>query len=313
MTKYLYYSNRFPSTGKKRYLTNILSLFPSYTREWIWSKLATYHNLPAGLNHNKSHQMRLIHEALALGRIPVLKPFLLNCRHNFGYKVASEWESFYDLSSSYVRYKDNISRPLDYIREQDFFKLPWKNMDGILRIRDRDITSAENNKYQLIVREGVNLFLSAQPAIFFDYQIILMEQQYLREIGNEVVQKLGKFYAMHYRAPDKGMMPTPRYLNLPTYYRKELSIEHLTKKLISVFPPQHNLYVLANIWHQPDYFRQLEKHYRIFRYYDFPKLRSFIEASVPNTFILFVIEQYIWGKALKRYQVRWRPSRPEIM
>ena len=62
---------------------------------------------------------------------------------------------------------------------------------------------------------------------------------------------------------------------------------------------------MANIWHRPDYFAALKKHYRVFRYHDFPQLRRFIESSKPNTFRLLVIEQYIFAKALKTYIVRW--------
>ena len=300
MSKYLHYSNQFPS-GRKRYVTRVLSLFPACIREWIWFKLTAAHTWSAGLIHNRAHQMLLVREAMALGRTPVLKPFLFNSAHNFGRQVESEWAGFFDLSASYVRRQGKATEPLDYILAKALFRPGFLCKNSILRVRGREVTPAENDRYALIIREGQGLFLPGQPDAWSGCQPVFLECQRLRDIGDRVVQRLGAFHALHYRFPDRGTHMEA----FPRAYREDLSMDHLASKLANgIFPAGSKLYVLANIWNQPDYFDALGRRYEVLRYYDFPELRAFIDDG-PNTFLLFLVEQYIWQKARKRHQVRW--------
>ena len=308
MSRYLHYSSQFPS-GRKRYVTRVLSLFPACIREWIWFKLTAAHTWSAGLNHNRAHQMLLAREAMALGRTPVLKPFRFDRAHNFGRQVESEWAGFFDLSASYVRHQGKATEPLDYIMAKALFRPGFLCKNSILRVHGREVTPAENDRYALIIREGQGLFLPGQPDAWSSCQPVFVECQHLRDIGDRVVQSLGAFHALHYRFPYRG----ERTARFPRSYREDLSMDRLASKLANgIFPAGSKLYVLANIWNQPDYFDALGRRYEVFRYYDFPELRAFIDDG-PNTFLLFLVEQYIWQKARKRHQVRWSVTLPEVI
>ena len=194
---YLYYSHHHPRSIQ---YTRAL-MFP-YIREWMNYRLIKGVYTAEGLSHNRCHAVTLIREAYSLGRIPVLKPPHLLPDHNFGYPVDGSWGNFYDLSQSYIFYKGKKHEKLHYVMASDFFKLPLRHNFSSLRVKDRDISPEENLRYRLIVREGHSLFLPIQKKELQDYQLLWCEQEHLRNIGDEIINRLNPFFVVQYRFPD---------------------------------------------------------------------------------------------------------------
>ena len=307
MTQYLYYSTpfRFPSKIKNwKKFADLLShsLFnrlPPIMRERLLLKLRRY-NLGAGLNHNKSHQAKLIIEASTLGRVAVVSPFILSKEHNFGYKIVGDCENFYDLADSYICYRNEAgkeaTKPFSYIQSDTFFNSFQTSKKNILTVfYDRAITYKDNKNYQLIIRQGgglpIRLRMLDKPSCYIVYK----EAANVRQIGDQVCKALGDFYTLRYRVPDGRN------------YKKSLPLSWLDKlvELVpTIYPPGEKLYILSNIWNQPDYFNKLKKIYRVYTYKDFPQLRRFIHSRTPNTFLLFAIERYMATKSQKHYEIR---------
>ena len=317
MTKYLYYSNGPPQmfriTGLLTRILNrlwqaLLYCLPPITRERLLLKAHKYsYRTGVGLRHNLSHQENVITEALFLGRMPILPPFVLGKEHNFGHWVDGEHKNFYDLEHSQIHYRHerrrHIAQPLSYIQSHDFFSsCNFKRRNILLVPHDQRITDEDNKKYRLIIRQqggrGAPLNLSSpifKKAEDRRWQVAWMETDRIRRLGDQVCDQLGDFYALHYRVPD-GMNYNNKLPSEP--------LDKLREFLPTLFPSGKNLYILSNAWNQPDYFNGLKEIYQVYTYNDFPQLKQFIHLQSPNTFLLLAIELYIIKKARKYYEIR---------
>ena len=305
--------------GASKPVALALSLLPPRLRlRWFWCRwFPERMNWPAGFagfDHNTSHLKTLIVDARHLGRIPVLRAFHLDPKHNFGHLASGKLDDYFDLSRSCLLDKTTGNRhPLVYINEQELFALlRRKRQHSILRIpRRREVTERENDKYSLIVKETGGFHVIPEGE---SYRVILEDAVRIADYGDAVARQLGEFYALGYRhlkAFERKHLPARR-----KKYRGKLPVSRLAAELPGIFPPGSKLYVFSNIWNQPDYFRPLERHYKVFRYYDFPVLRTFIGGGgggAPNTFMLYAIEQRIAKKAQKCFRVHWHPDKSGII
>ena len=324
MYKYLYYSPKVRILSgnniakrivvKHFILLVIQKLLPKYIFEYLWHRLEKrlIARCFAGLSHNIAHQKILICEATIYERIPVIHKLFLEGWHNFDYEVYTNIEDFYDLSKSYIVVKNKeakeIKKPITYIKAEDFFKLSkWRKYKILKKDRNNLISALEDKNYNLIIREGMGLFLPHELVERHKskYKIVLEESAQVKKIGDSIIQELGtKFYTLHYRYLDDGA----RFDNKAKNYKKLLSVDFLAERLPKIFSKGEKIYLFSNIWNDKNYFNALKKDYILFFYYDFPALKKLIDTNTPNTFLLFTIEKYIAKNAQDHFELHWHPN-----
>ncbi len=318
--RYLYYSTSFspilPSYRLTKYTSSyvnrFLRLLSSYERErisyWlnynakVWPFRRNRYNF-AGFSHNQGYlKLVYIPQAIVWNRIPVIHPMLLDLRHNFLQPASQEWESYYDLSASSIRYEDGRIVPLPYIHSKAFFPLLRENPDSVLVTNNLKEISQEDNQQHKIIIWKTKSALPLRPKIQNPkFEILLSETNEIRKIGDDIARQLGNdFYVLKYRYPDSWDHNWGRFKQA---YVEHLNIDLLVRKLPAIVPSGSNLYVMSNIWKQPDYFAKLRKLYRLFTYNDFPALRKLIETKSPNSFLLLVIENYFAKQATRWIKV----------
>jgi len=314
--RYLYYSTHFsPALFSVRltmsvsyHINRFIRVLPCYECEiisyWLNYEAKTWpfrRNKAdtAGFLHNQAYLNKIyISQAIVSNRIPVIHPMLLDLRHNFSQPVSQEWENYYDLSASSIRYDDGKITPLPHIHSKDFFPLLKENPDSVLATDSlKAISQEDNQKYKIIIWKKKEPLPLAPKIPNPKFKILLSETNEIKKIGDNIVKQLGKnFYVLKYRYPDSWEGKWDRFSQT---YIEYLNIDKLVRKLPAIIPSGSNLYIMSNIWKQPDYFDKFRKVYKLFTYHDFSTLRKLIESKHPNTFLLLAIENYCAKKAIR--------------
>jgi hypothetical protein len=261
-----------------------------------------------GILHWLSNLKAIIMEAIYLNRIPIITPPLLHPQHNLGIKLNSPWSKYLNLSQTEVYFRNNeefelMQKPFMFILDEDFKNLNFGE-DQVYKIgHEHEITDAENNNYELIVRsvDGVKMgwWLRAVPVkIKKNTRINLKVSDDVLRISKNIIERLGWYAAVHVRRGDR----LKRNKNL----KKFTSPQHIFKTLRDIVPLKANVYILTDE-RDRNYFNYLREHYKIYQYFDFDELNVIVSGKEPDNNFLFLIEQRIFENAAKKIETfKWR-------
>ena len=244
----------------------------------------------AGINHLKSALGLLIKESLSLNRTPIVFTPRFLATHNFDKAVDASWGKYIDLSRIVIT-KDGATHYVEAVEEDAIV-----NRDAltVLEVKGKHlITPAENAAYRVIVKNnpsGLGL-----DAVYthdeFDFNVEFLPSRAVRHHADQVWRRLGEYHAMHVRRGDM-LAEKARCPNLAEDTRPEKILETLSR----VLAKGARVYVLTDEQDR-NYFEILKQDYQIFRYFDFPELKAFVEGDHPDNFFLYEIEKLIFANA----------------
>ena len=274
---------------------------------------------------------RIFKEAQHLNRIPVVGGFTISQNHNIGdHRADLHFEDYLDLSNGItVQFKQGCHRPtashLDWMKEKEL-DLASYAPDRVYNLADDEVVTTEmNQRYDVLIRRNPTFkyatvhkkYKQARYLIDFPYsekvntladevlgtlsisrQDAMAAQHYfLNRVNSSGWDQqydgipLNKVYyaCMHVRAAFKDRdYEQPIF---PFVAEKE-QIESVVKQAIK---KGSRLYIMSDI-HQPNFFDFLKSDYRVYRYYDFPKLRELVSGEggkkIDNV-MLYLIEKNI--------------------
>ena len=254
-----------------------------------------------GIRHCLFNLKALILEAAYLDRIPVVRPLRMHPKHNFGIKLNTQWAKYWDLHKTEVYYRNNekyelMQKPFSFILEEDFKDLKFGDNQVYRLNYQQEITEADNNKYDLIIRSLRGIYrgwwLDAVPdKIQKNIRISFKVSDDVARISREIIQLLGWYAAVHVRRGD--MLRRNKCLN------KFTSPKHIYRTLREIVPFESNVYILTNE-RDRNFFDYLKKHYRIYQYFNFNELVEIVSGHEPDNYFLFMVELNIFENAEKK-------------
>ena len=249
-------------------------------------KYETCAPVTSGLLHQASNLRCLLHEAHATGRLAVLPSLRLRPEYNFGVRLDWRWERYFDLPGSSLIDSDGRKRPLPLADP------PPEHGVRMLRVRGKRRIPDRARGYPLVVRRishpqfakvvpvdtcpplEIDLCASA-PAVALAQRVITL----LERVGD------GHFVAVHVRRGDRvSGGEYPAWMTEPAHLVRSLQEREVRDGAV--------LYV-ASDERSPDFWRPLQKRYRLFRYSDFPPLRALVSRAgpaPPDNYLLFRVE-----------------------
>ena len=239
----------------------------------------------------KSALSLLIKESLSLNRTPVVFTPRLLSSHNFAKEVDASWDKYIDLDKIAIM-KDDVTSYVKALRRDVLADLD--DAASILEVKGKHlITASENAEYKLIIKNnasGLGLD-SVYRHDDFDFDVDFFPSDGLLCHADQIGRQLGAYHSIHVRRGDK-LTDKERYPNLEQDTRPAKIYETVSR----VLPKGSRVYILTDEKTE-NYFDVLEKDYQIFRYFDFPELKRFVEGDHPDNFFLYEIEQLIFAKA----------------
>ncbi len=274
---------------------------------------------------------RIFKEAQHLNRIPVIGEFNISQTHNMGdNRTDLRFEDYLDLSDSVtVQLDQGCHKPtashLDWMKEQELDLASYAPDKVYNLAADEIVTEEMNQHYDVLIRRDPT-FKYAIACKKYKYDRYLIDFLYSEKVNSLTDKVLDAFgisrhdamAAQHYflnRVNSSGW--DQQYDSIPlrkVYYAclhvraafedrdyeqpifpfvaaKE-QIESVVKHAIR---KRSRLYIMSDI-HQPDFFDFLKSDYRVYRYYDFPKLRGLVSGEggkkIDNV-MLYLVEKNI--------------------
>lgn len=242
----------------------------------------------AGLTHQAANLVCLLREAQATERLAILPPLHLDARHNFGVRREWRWERYFDFGASSLTDAKGQRHPLPIADH------PPRKGAQTLYLRGRAQIPNRARGYPLVVRRiSRPLFREALPTNDWPAaKVELRACARARSLARPVVLRLralgdGGFVSVHVRRGDRvAAGDYPDWLTAPPHIRRCLLDRGVADGAV--------VYV-ASDERDPEFWRPLQKTYRLFRYADFPTLDALIAGAdeAPDNYLLFQVEQEV--------------------
>ena len=308
----------------------------------------------AGLDHILAVVKGAIKEAMHLKRVLVIDKYTMLARHNLGHELKDlDIERYINLIKTQVyKIKNNgsiekINDTLHYVRAENFDHDKYPE-ESVLELSDvTPISEAQNNKYKVIVRTTVDFSYNSQvysdvliAALYPSDKVVHLTDIVLQAMGTSLsdTEKLSAVYRGIEYASNKEM-EQDAILDNPLHYaclhirgndfakyasyKQTMSNAHIRDVMKQRIPKGMRVYLMTDIT-KPGYLSFLEKDYTVYRYSDFPELKSLIsgnKSSVDNA-MLYSVEKNIMQHAHIKltdadkvfriintsciYKIRWR-------
>ena len=256
-------------------------------------KYETAGPVEAGLDRHVSNLRCLLREAHTTGRLAVVPPPSLSSRYNFDVWSDPKWETFFDLRDS---------RLVDAAGNQHPLPVAPRGLLAAARVHvvrpGEPVPAASGGRGTLAIRQTRNdAFERDVPLDLSAVEIRLHSSTRVKELARDVVERIealdgGRFVAVHVRRGDR-LAQYPGRLTEPAHIRECLKRWDV--------PDGSVLFVMSDE-RAADFFRPLQEHYRLFRYVDFPRLRSlvFSDDAVPDNHLLYCVESEVAKSARLR-------------
>ena len=286
-----------------------------------------------GVDNVFSMLKHIFREARYLNRIPVIGEFNISQTHNMGdNKTDLRFEDYLDLSNGItVRLEQGCHRPtvsrLDWMKEQEL-DLASYAPDQVYNLADNEVVTEDMNQcYDVLIRRDPT-FKYVSTCKKYKYDKYLIDFPYsgkVNSLADEVLDTFGisrhdamaaqhyflsrinsskwdqeydsipmnkVYYAcMHVRAVFKDRdYEQPIF---PFVAARE-QIEPVVKQAIR---EGSQLYIMSDV-HQTDFFDFLKSDYKVYRYYDFPKLKELVSGEKIDNVMLYLVEKNIMKHAM---------------
>ena len=286
-----------------------------------------------GLFHNYHNLRCFLLEASLLRRIAVIQNLRLNPKHNFGVPVSGDPERYCTLPPQET---GQDQQPIRWIRFEEFepeLKCTASSQIRYIGENEGHYISQENDRrYKVIVRkvnpgrvyrslvsnwlrEGRLLDFSTMPPLPASKEVKSLAEVILKSMGLSAALSEEKnrhltptedgFYAcLHLRWSDRAKQ-------YGFVMRQFLTARAIRSRLnrIADLPRGSHLYIMSDHWDR-GYFDLLKRDYKVWRYYDFPQLRSLVPDTErggqnrlrSDNFFLFAVELELMRRAAVRVQ-----------
>ena len=272
-------------------------------------------------------------EARHLGRIPAIGKFTMSPSHNLG-NLRSDlcFEDYLDLSNGVVLQFEHgghkpITSHLDWIKEEEL-DLTSYAPDKIHALEpDKIVTEKMNQHYDVLIRRDPT-FRYVRACAKYKYGSFIIDfphSEKVNQLTDEVLSVLGisrahAMAAQHYFLSRMHDMYSfgrgdPLYDNIPLdngYYvcmhvrvsdrdsgwpifAFTSSKEQIKTLLMNTVGKGARIYIMSDV-HRPNFFNFLKPDYRVYRYYDFPRLRQLTSseaAGKTDNVMLYLVEKNI--------------------
>ena len=281
-----------------------------------------------GLLHHQSNLRCLLQEASSLRRIAVIQNLRLAPWHNFGVPVPGDPERYCTLPSQET---GQDQQPFRWIRFEEFEPELKRTASSQIRYISESeghfISREDDRRYSVIARKLTSGLvcrlcsnwrrgrggLSEIPA-----RLPFPASKEVKSLAEEILKSMGLSVAW---SEEKNRHPTPtedgfyaclhlrwgdRAKNYGFVMRQFLTAKAIRWRLnrIADLPRGSHLYIMSD---QRDrgYFDLLKRDYKVWRYYDFPQLRSLVpdtkrggqNRSRSDNFFLFAVELELMRRA----------------
>ena len=281
------------------------------------------------MRHSYANLRCLLREASSLRRIAVIQNLRLLPRHNFGVPVPGDPERYCTIPSQET---GQDQQPFRWIRFKEFepelkrtASSQIKYISYIGKSKEHFISREDDRRYSVIVRKfrsniicrkqfsnwrGRLSEISAPLPFAASKEVKSLAEEILKSMGLSAAWSEAKnrhptptedgFYAcLHLRWSDKAK-------NYGFVMRQFLTAKAIRRRLnrIADLPRGSHLYIMSD---QRDrgYFDLLKRDYKVWRYYDFPQLRSLVpdtersgqNRSRSDNFFLFAVELELMRRA----------------
>ena len=244
--------------------------------------------IPGGLGHETSNLVSLLREAHLTHRLAVVPRLELASKHNFGIRHDWRWEDFYDFDRSHLtdaagcvhplpiaRCRPDCARPL-VVEAGAAIPGPERSQRWVVRRINTEMAHASMGDTLSALKVRIELFPSPQIA------------ELARETVAEILSSSGArggggYFAMHVRRTDR-LEIYPARLTEPERIRDFLGKHGI---------PDGSVIWLMSDERDPDFWEPLKRHYRLVRYYDFPRLAALVSSQGerrPDNYLLFATE-----------------------
>ncbi len=239
-----------------------------------------------GLLHQASNLRCLLLEAHATGRLAVLPSLGLMPEYNFGIRLDWRWEHYFDLAASSLTDADGHRWPLP------IGDAPPLDAVETVRVRGREAIPEKARDCPLVVRRLFDprfnrvLPMDAWPAAKVDLRASVRAAALARTVVRHL-QSVGdgQFVGVHVRRGDRVTAGEyPEWITEPA---------HIERCLRERGVADGTTLFLASDEPDPDFWRPLQKTYRLFRYVDFPHLLALVSRAgptPPDNYLLFRVE-----------------------
>ena len=274
----------------------------------------------------------IFREAQHLDRIPVIGKFTIEPFHNLGgIRTDLCFDDYLDLSRGVTKYFEqgrykSVASHLDWIREEDL-NLESYFFDKVYSLSSKEIvTETMNQRYDVLIRRDPT-FKYVRTCTQYKYDNARIDFPYAENVNrltDEVLDVLGisrdhamtaqryflsrenniqpygeshdlqdniplddGYYAcMHVRASDRASK-WPVFAFTSSKKQIKSVLAHTVCKGAKI-------YIMSDI-HRPDFFDFLKSDYRVYQYYDFPKLRQLVsgDRSLIDNVMLYLVEKSI--------------------
>ena len=262
-----------------------------------------------GLVHETMNLVCLLREAHLTHRLAVVPSRLeLARKHNFGIRHDWRWEDFYDFDRSHLtdaagcvhplpiaRCRPDCARPL-VVEAGAAIPEPERSQRWVVRHINTPMAHGSMGDTSRANKVRIELFPSPQIA------------ELARETVAEILSSpgaAGGYFAMHIRRTDM-LRAYPARLTEPERIRSFLGQHGV---------PDGSVIWLMSDERDPDFWEPLKRHYRLVRYWDFPRLAALVSSQGerrPDNYLLFATEAEIAKGTPRQRRIGTLPGRRAI-
>ena len=264
--------------------------------------------LPTGMNHQLTNLKWLMREAFECGRLALLPDLVLGAGHNLGSKAGcGTWDKYFDFGRSRLLGHDGSRHPLPLVRALPRRALCTVTLGPGMRL------PASAERAELVVRRvagyihargipGNNLrrllgeVADGSGGIGFDMRPSTRVRALAAAVVADLGSRYGEFAAVHVRRRDRLSQSVVRRRTEPDAIGRRLAALGVRDGATVYFLSDER---------DPEYWRPLQRRYRVVRYVDYAGLVGLIspdDGSAPDNYLLYEVEKAIMRRACVRVE-----------